>query len=384
MNFKDYIQGKRNGKEANQLERDAMNDPFLQDALDGFSGFEGDHVAVINSLENNFNKKSVKKQFKLKYWIVGVAASVCLVVGVGSLYLLNNDEQKHFSQNSIQKTKKSVVESKPVIPSLIEESINDNQLKTKHTQKPNPIQDIKNAIVVEESLVHESVQDVSSNVNSMDDSKIEDYIIQEEKITEIAQTSIPKSSSQKSNNIISGKIVDEKGEAIIGVSVKLKDANSETITDLNGNFSLNVNNIKSKTIVASYIGYTKKEVPIADGNIIQLEPDNIALNEVVVVGYGSQKRSSITGAVSSVRKESSSYGEKDFVKYVKENHKQKICFQKNEFIQVKFTTDQTGKPINLEIIDSTCSQLEVEFIQLFKNSPSWTDKLKKVELKIQF
>ena len=58
MKLKDYIQGKRHGKEANRLEREAMNDPFLNDAIDGFDSVEGDHLSVIAELEKQIAGKT--------------------------------------------------------------------------------------------------------------------------------------------------------------------------------------------------------------------------------------------------------------------------------------------------------------------------------------
>ena len=66
MNLKEYIQGKRYGKEANQLEREAMNDPFLQDAIDGFDSVQGEHLQVIEALEKKIQPPKAKKTFFLR------------------------------------------------------------------------------------------------------------------------------------------------------------------------------------------------------------------------------------------------------------------------------------------------------------------------------
>ena len=101
---------------------------------------------------------------------------------------------------------------------------------------------------------------------------------------------------------IKGTVIDENGEAVIGATVSDKaDAKNATITDFDGNFTLNVK--AGQTIVVSYIGYETQEVAAKNGMTISLKPDNKVLDEVVVVGYGVQKKSSVTGAISQVKPE---------------------------------------------------------------------------------
>lgn len=116
--------------------------------------------------------------------------------------------------------------------------------------------------------------------------------------THIAAQSV--NQSQK----ISGTVVDENGEPMIGVTVKVKGAQAATVTDLDGNFSLNISgNVKS--IVVSYIGYNSQTVTLAGKRQLQIKlvPDAQVMDEVVVVGYGTVKRRDLTGAISSVKSE---------------------------------------------------------------------------------
>ncbi|MES2454564.1 MAG: TonB-dependent receptor [Bacteroidota bacterium] len=99
---------------------------------------------------------------------------------------------------------------------------------------------------------------------------------------------------------ITGTITDaETSSPIPGVSVQIKGRNRGATTDSKGNYTINAN--EGELLVFSYIGYTTQEIAIT-GNVtdVQLKPDASGLNEVVVVGYGTQQKSSITGAVSSL------------------------------------------------------------------------------------
>jgi TonB-dependent starch-binding outer membrane protein SusC len=102
---------------------------------------------------------------------------------------------------------------------------------------------------------------------------------------------------------VTGKISDEKGEPLIGVSVVVKGTNTGGITDVNGMYSVAAD--KSGTLVFSFIGYLTKEEAINGRSSIDisLAADEKALSEVVVVGYGTQKKVTVTGAVAQLQGE---------------------------------------------------------------------------------
>ncbi|MBR5326591.1 MAG: TonB-dependent receptor [Prevotella sp.] len=103
---------------------------------------------------------------------------------------------------------------------------------------------------------------------------------------------------------VSGQVVDQNGEALIGATVKVKGAQTGAITDYEGNFQLDAS--ANATLVVSYVGYKDREIAVrgrAILNQIQLESDAMMLDQVVVVGYGTQKKADLTGSVSIVNAE---------------------------------------------------------------------------------
>ncbi|MGV3507637.1 MAG: SusC/RagA family TonB-linked outer membrane protein, partial [Sphingobacteriaceae bacterium] len=105
---------------------------------------------------------------------------------------------------------------------------------------------------------------------------------------------------------VTGTVSDETGETLPGASVKLKGTTTAVITDINGVFSLKIPGDASATLEISYLGFTTQEVSVSPGqtNInIRLRPDAAALDEVVVIGYGTVKKRDLTGAVTSVKAE---------------------------------------------------------------------------------
>ena len=100
---------------------------------------------------------------------------------------------------------------------------------------------------------------------------------------------------------VRGKVVDTSGETLIGVNVILKDTRQGTVTDIDGEFTMSVPSTTS-TLVFSYVGFREQEVPLNGRNFVSvtMEQDTELLDEVIVVGYGTQRRTSVTGAVSTL------------------------------------------------------------------------------------
>ena len=99
---------------------------------------------------------------------------------------------------------------------------------------------------------------------------------------------------------INGTITDASGVPIIGANVVVKGSTTGTVTDIDGNFSLEVS--QGSSLEISYIGYLKKEIIVNDKNsyLVQLTEDSKALDEVVVVGYGTEKKVNVIGSIAQI------------------------------------------------------------------------------------
>lgn len=94
----------------------------------------------------------------------------------------------------------------------------------------------------------------------------------------------------QSQKTVTGIVLDENGEPLMGATVKVPGTSHGTVTDLDGHFSVSVP-INVKQVNISYLGYKVSSAKVGTGNIsIRLIPDNKSINEVVVVGYGTQKK----------------------------------------------------------------------------------------------
>lgn len=103
---------------------------------------------------------------------------------------------------------------------------------------------------------------------------------------------------------VKGQILDSKGEAVIGASVKVKGTTVGVISDIDGNFTLN-NIDQDAVLIISYVGYQTQEISLNGKSVLNivLQEDTELLDEVVVIGYGTQKKASLTSAISQVKGE---------------------------------------------------------------------------------
>ncbi|HRZ98752.1 MAG TPA: carboxypeptidase-like regulatory domain-containing protein [Paludibacter sp.] len=398
MNLKNYIQGKRHGKEANKLERDAMNDPFLQDAIDGFDSVQGDHLPVIEELESKFHKFKETKTLNFKrIWIFGIAASLLFIIGIGTILRMYNLPVNELAQQVIPTEKQDEIRAVASKDSSINVEVEIKKEKTiaqnitRTEKQPTPL---VNDEVVVESIVSNETENLSE-VSSIQMDETMDAKIAETIPNQVIESSIDQNIRKGK---VSGLVLDEAGEPLVGVSVKFKNSLTGTVTDTNGQFELEASKLENDKLIASYIGFEKKEIPVSsESAVIQLKSDNLALNEVVVVGYGKQKNTINNQSnkanvvygraagvdVKQISDKENTFGEYEFKKYFENHRNQSICGNKPNTLTAVFFVDVMGKPTNIKVTACSCNELENEFMRLISISPAWSKVNKNVYITIR-
>jgi TonB-linked SusC/RagA family outer membrane protein len=145
----------------------------------------------------------------------------------------------------------------------------------------------------EEQSIEQTLDNLFENTN------IQYRIVDKQIVLLNKQASSNQDSMQKDEKII-GTIKDENGDVVIGASIQIKGTSEGTITDINGNFSMNAK--ANAILLVSYIGYTKQEIEVRGRNRIDiiLQEDTQLLGEVVVIGYGTLTRKELTSAISHI------------------------------------------------------------------------------------
>lgn len=389
MKLSDYIRGFRKGKEAHRLEKEAMRDPFLADALEGYSRVESGADEQIELLRRRVNLRVTQKRRHTIVW--SVAASLLIGVCIGSYFLLQEnilpdeariamEEVSQLEPLSVQKEEKKEdlvatvrKDSATIQKGLITGNREKKVVVSPHTEVPQAMTQEWIDEALETTIAEEPLAATTSS----------------------AMKSIPANDSSLTAQVavagkVHGTVTDSNGYPIVGATVKLKGTNQGTISDVNGNFVLKTGG--NRELAVDYIGYESVTLP-ADTTkslLIAMNEDQATLDEVVVVGYGSQSKGSITGAVASLKMSGTpqpTIGRKAFRKYLKESlvhPSDKDCARAKGKVILTFRVDKEGRPQDITVKKGLCASADEEAIRLIEEGPDWTMGEEPVEISIRF
>ena len=379
MKLLDYIRGLRKGKEAHRLEKESMQDPFLADAMDGYNQVEGNHEQRIEKLRMQVSAHSAKKK---NTYAITWSIAACLVIGFGiSSYFL-------FLKKSMTDEVFIAEESVPAkLPETTTPATPTNPATPAAPVTPRADKKEMSASAVIEPMMEEALEqtaELQEVAATMDTSES----VSDKKMR-MAKVVTPPNS-----NIIQGKVTDEKGEPIIGASVAYKGTNIGTITNMNGEFSL-VKKEGKKQLTAQFIGYDPVEIPVDTSQtmLIAMKENKQTLNEVVVVGYGTNKNKKSTTVVTAKEQADKDItpqpviGKRKYQKYLKENlvrPTDEKCAQVKGKVVLTFLVNKEGRPFYIKVKESLCESSDKEAIRLIQEGPDWIYGNKSVEITVKF
>lgn len=379
MKLLDYIRGLRKGKEAHRLEKESMQDPFLADAMDGYNQVEGNHEQRIEKLRMQVSAHSAKKK---NTYAITWSIAACLVIGFGiSSYFL-------FLKKSMTDEVFIAEESVPAkLPEATTPATPTNPATPAAPVTPRADKKEMSASAVIEPMMEEALeqtaelQEVAATMDTSESAS-------DKKMRMAKVVTIPNS------NIIQGKVTDEKGEPIIGASVAYKGTNIGTITNMDGEFSL-VKKEGKKQLTAQFIGYDPVEIPVDTSQtmLIAMNENKQTLNEVVVVGYGTNKNKKSTTVVTAKEQADKDItpqpviGKRKYQKYLKENlvrPTDEKCAQVKGKVVLTFLVNKEGRPFYIKVKESLCESSDKEAIRLIQEGPDWIYGNKSVEITVKF
>lgn len=426
MKLLDYIRGLRKGKEAHRLEKESMQDPFLADAMDGYSQVEGNHEQQIEKLRIQVSAHSAKKKnTRAITW--SIAACLAIGFGISSYFLFlkkSMTDEVFIAEESVSAKLAEPaappppsIPATPTVPTTPQKEIALATAKVKTDSTPaseystsvseitarqadkkdmiakiqatsQPQQGVPVATVPVMEEVSEETAALQEVVATMDTSESESD--KKMKLAKVAAI-LPQ------NNMIKGRVTDEKGEPIIGASVAYKGTNIGTITNMNGEFSL-VKKDDKKRLTAQFIGYDPVEIRVDTSRtmLIAMNENKQALNEVVVVGYGAKKNKKSVTAGTVVKGDEQAnkditpqpvIGKRSYQKYLKENlvrPTDEKCAQVKGKVVLTFLVNKEGRPFYIKVKESLCESADKEAIRLIQEGPDWIYGTKLAEVTVHF
>ncbi len=477
MNLKDYIRGERHGKEANRLEREAMEDPFLQGAIDGYDSVEGDHYSVIQKLERQLAQP--RKRVSRRIWIAAAAALLLLLIGIPFLLHPPRPTVEPLVATTDTGVEKEIVKEKTLEKRALEEETVEEQVapleeiavaqateESKKVEKPQAKKTTKTTGIAETTKMAEKhkVLEMAQVVEAKTVETTEaegttrttkatkgQEALETAQTVEAAETTItvqmadksdpePKPSGKRDHVRVSGRILDEQGWPLTGVTILVENSKSGVVTDTDGKFSLSVPRDEKRPLIASFIGMHNETIPLKENvGDITMKEDAALLSEVVVVAFGIQKRENLVGSTAAAKQDSSrtddkaldqrgkeetdtfkveeattvafgrkkaeakasrgiksitkesgekdteavAFGEKEFKEYFLKYYDKSLCQDQPILFTVTFSIRSDGRPTGIQIQENSCPDLETEIKRLLLGSPPWTNTNRKVTLTVE-
>lgn len=334
MKLQDYIQGERRGKDANALERDSLNDPFLEDAIDGFDAVEGEHWPAIEALEKLVTARTNKNHSPhLERWfIVRIAASFILLIGMGALLYWNLGKSEQSIVMNMQTHEKALPEQREPQEAIAEEKEKIQEPMLEKAPLPAMQKPVKMPITPD--IMQDMIADESAKIS-------------EEEIAlfdmEIDDVKISKEISIDETTIVTQEVEKETADELMALGAR-KDKHSEK------NISENVKEAEAYIV-------NKQE---SAQNVVAFEK--------------AEKASDI---------DSLNFGEKEFKAYFEEHRKKDICKGKLAFVRLQFEINNAGKPVHIKISEKSCQEMAKEAVKLLENGPRWTVAPSKINLELK-
>jgi hypothetical protein len=440
--FLKYSSKNMSEAEKNAFERDLQKNAFDSDAMDGLSQFDPALISEdIPDLNARLDQRISKANKRFTYWHIAASIAVLMIISVSFYYFFLNDLLTVPPDTSISKIYESI-ESEDSSMEMAEDitekelaaSPEKSIIREKELIKPQPLVDETNQFHLEdhdklaisppaEKIIGEQRFAESSSITlPEEDSMIPHgispsgspiYFDTENEKAEIishaySQDQSKKASKSPSRNLarpmdyspdaktykVIGKVSSSDDHTpIAGATIIVKGSTVGTVTNMNGYFEMDVPDDDTITLVASSIGMESSDIEIKDKNELDivLEPAIMALEEIVVVGYGV---STVTGQTetSDYQKPYPVIGWKEFEKYCEENRIiPESVKEKRSVVTLTFKIGADGRPVNIVAERSPNDELSKEAERLLQDGPDWKPAIKngiileeEVSLKIVF
>lgn len=412
-----YLNGELDAKVMHRLEREALNDPFLADALEGYAGAKANQQSNLDDITARLQSRVDKKIRTLIPWkLISAAASVIVVLTIGGLWIYNSDQPAQKEAKMVMLDKIEIVKPetlKAPVPQAENKQaavsappVAEPRIAAVRKQRIVEPADPSAGIIVDETRVAAAKAgqnfskakpfndsptiDILTDVNAgytttlrKDSVSLEDRIVSgffdapvadkaglvaaakpEEKALQgrVAGVQVTQLGNNLHNpKIINGRVVDN-GVPLPGATITIKGTGIAAQTDADGKFKIPAVKDKSELEI-NYLGYLTQQVSVKkeDTLLIAMQPDNKqSLNEVVVVGYGTKVRNHKAMPVG---------GWDKFKQYLKEDAISQDG--KKGTVKISFIVQTDGKLTDFKILKSISKETDEKAISLIKDGPEW-------------
>jgi len=402
-----YHRGLLSAKERHDLERAALDDPFLAEALEGYAVTGVNITADIAELKRRLAERSEDKRTAVvpinkRFSFLKVAAAVVLMVGTAILVyqlMFRKHDQKEMAVVTNKETQQPKADSNVnSITTNIGSTTNTNEQSFKDTNKPAPATRREVAIADEKKIVKLAPENNNNLVAKGKEAPVVSGETRDMKtVAPVNIATIPagraddkkqlekdavadadelKYRNQKMNTF-RGKVTDNSNVGVPFANVTNVQDNMGTYTDANGNFTL-VSSDSVLNVQVRSIGYENNNMQLRNdrSNNLKMQEDRNSLSEVVIstqkpnTAARSARKSNVT-----VTEPEPVDGWEKYDSYLANNIDVPDDFKPqeklNNTVEVSFEVDKNGEPVNIKVEKSLCSSCDKEAVRLLKDGPKW-------------
>lgn len=375
MNLRQYIRGRRKGKAARDLEREALNDSFLNDAIDGYDAVPGDHSRRLENLHRKVSRSSLERSDFRR--LAGLVAGLLVLLMI-NFFLNREDKTEMIAMDStVEQAVPASVDTGTVSeaeapPAFIAKAEKENLRVPSGVDKEKKVTDNEPAVVRED----EEISIEESLLTGTDAMVKEEAALADEPVKKTTGLAMNRRMSAarplfSATRGVSGIVTDESGNPIAGVAVQIKNSETGVVTGPDGKFVIPVS--EKDSLQFSFIGFDTAIISPDLGSPMSviLSENRMALSESVVVGAGVLEP--VTGW-------------KEFRKYLKREmqYPSDTCRNVSGEVSLTFEIDKQGHPVNIKVRKPLCPSLDREAIRLLKEGPLWQGSAKTGQADIRF
>ncbi|MEX6691203.1 carboxypeptidase-like regulatory domain-containing protein [Danxiaibacter flavus] len=410
-----YLSGRMTAKEMHDLERAALSDPFLADAIEGYreadisqSYKHLDEISAMLRQDKNETKVIPILVRKNGWW--RIAASVILLAGIGTISWLLIKENNSATGLAVAQEKRQPAQSAdtvaneqktepPVIAKneVIRQAQKNKEVAAEREQRAKLARAEANAAKKEELKAAKVARDeeaVAARADLLEEKTKSDTIKEISPAISNGSKALRNVTSGTQRGfaaplktyVFKGKVSDENHLPVPNATIAFTNTKAGTVTDMDGNFAI-VSQDSTAMVSVSSIGYADKNVLLKQdsNNAITISESGESLAETVVMDYVSRKMKKTDSLASPVT------GWESFDKYVAEKMKKKYdstasMSDLNGDVMIEFLVDNKGKPYSFKVLKSLNGDADKIAVDIIKGGPAWTSdkKRKKGKVTIHF
>ena len=393
-----YLKGELSREERYSFERDLEADQFEMEALEGMAGIStGELEEDLLSLHDTLRKRLNRRKRRTFYSLAASIASL-LIVGTVFLNIYNINpktaeestlREEHFMQEEVNgQAEEAKIQAEEPVPQETRARKTDAVIEDAPDLEPEVVPEergLQAAEVKEEAKA--PVQQAAEPLKMEADELVADELVvmeaqpkRSQKKGRALETPAPVSAQRVKGIVVSS----EDMEPLPGASILVKGSDSGMVADMEGRFSLQTDQPSKTTVIASYVGMETEEYQLAGGieNQVVMQPDPASVNELVVIGYDTDKSMFTTGAVQQVTRDEEEFtysgaepegGLQAYKMYIEEQIRFPAgdTLSNREVVVLKFHVDRDGTISNIQTLRSPDESFTKEAIRLLQKGPAW-------------